>query len=562
MLLPPSSGAPDVAPFCFDDAEVALIPIEDLQATGMSDACERRLLQRPHAVRVRHVFDASFARVHRMATALAAAAPDVYPPPRLSNIALLADSHQGHPYFRPFIGMSLVLYATDFDPESSSIEHAAYQLIVAERLGQTKRAGLAALEALPYLSSLSAEATADFCTGAARSKRPDAEAARLVAAALPVLLDKLRCDGLVEDRKPPSGYARIKGTPLVVSLDVVPVIQGLVKRLDAIAVEVAEQHYTRQRARTADLPSASDRLLAYLNHSCPRLLIVDGPNGRLLWDPQKPAELTAIAAAISQAGDRPLESLLLDLRAVDAVTALFFARVKDAASFLVPNQSLEEAGGVYVQKERALLAYALEQPGLSTLREEAPPFHRQLLVLRAMHEWGHVAVDAGVVPVPSARAADFEAAGVRLAGVFAKIVDALPSEARSTADAELARMRDEGTRLEDLPFSRLEDYRSNLLCRHLLPPGPLDVYVRANVRSLESEPVGQLRKLARYAYEAQYLFLAGFRDPLQYLFEGTFFREEYTVPGLVSEDMTQELVLAVGALCACYELDKTRILPG
>jgi hypothetical protein len=544
-----------------DEPDVVLIPIEDLGASGMSDACERRLLDRAEgAVRVRHLFDAAFSRVWRVASELSRKAPDIYPPPRLANVVLLTRAERSHPYFRPFVGMSLVLYAADFEPETSSTEHAAYQLILAERLGQTRRMGLAALEALPYLAQLDEDGVLDFARGAARSQRPDAEAARLVAEALPKLSGHLRIDGLAEDPKPPQGYGRIKGTPIVVAVEQAPVIQTLVKRLDAISSEVVSGYFEREALRSSSSPSTADRVLAYLAEEAPELVLVDAA-GEIVWDPRDAAALDRVRDAFARAGDRPLESLLADLRAVDATTKLFFRSVAGAEGFSIPNQNLEEGGGVFIHQTRGLLAYALAQPGLEPLREEAPPYHRQLLVARAMHEWGHIAVDAGLVPVPPSRDADFKAAGDRLASTFAEIVAGLPSQARAAADSELAAMKAEGTRLEDLPFSRLEDYRSNLLCRRLLPPGPLDAYVRANVRSLESEPVAALRKLARYAYEVQYLFLLGLRDPIRYLFEGTYFREEYTLPGLVSEAMAKRLIAAVGALCACYELDEARIAP-
>ena len=540
-------------------SDVALIALEDLGAAGMSDSCERSLLERAAgALDIRHLFDAAFSRMWRVSNALTQKAPDIYPPPRLANVVLLARAERSHPYFRPFVGMSLVLYVADFQPETSSVEHAAYQLILAERLGQTRRMGLAALEALPYLAQLDDDGVADFTRGAERSQRPDAEAARLVAEALPKLRGHLHIDGLATAPKPPTGYGRIKGTPIVVAVEQAPVIQALVKRLDAICGEVVTAYFEREAVRSPAQPTAAERLLGYLAEEAPELVIVDDA-GVIMWDRREPTALDGVREAFAAAGDRPLQSLLADLRSIDTTTKLFFARVIGAESFSIPNQNLEEAGGVFIHQSRGLLAYALPQPGFEPLREQAPPFHRPLLVARAMHEWGHIAVDAGMVPVPASRRADFEAAGELLASTFAAIVAGLPSDARGAADRELAAMKAEGTRLEELPFSRLEDYRSNLLCRRLLPRGPVDAYVRANVRSLESEPVGPLRKLARYAYEAQYLFLAGLRDPLRYLFEGTYFREEYTQAGLLSEAMAKKLIAAVGELCGCYELDETRL---
>jgi hypothetical protein len=182
-----------------------------------------------------------------------------------------------------------------------------------------------------------------------------------------------------------------------------------------------------------------------------------------------------------------------------------------------------------------------------------------LLAARAMHEWGHLAVDGGVVPVPVSKEQEAAGAHAALEHLFSRIVNGMPADAAELADRELRAMRDEGTRLADLPFSRMEDYRANLVSKRLLSDAALQAYVRANVRSLATENVGTLRKLARYAYEAQYLWLADVLDPWRYLMESTYFREEFVDSKLVTEGAARELVEAVGRMCRCYEVDLSRL---
>lgn len=546
------------AAFYFAHPDVFLIPVEHLGPTGLSDAFAAELDRRSIVSKsFRGVFDEAFRRLFSALSQLATKAPDAFPPPRLVHIAVLLDSSRMHPYFQPFEGMSSVAYASDFDPARSSVEHAAYELLFAERLGQTRRASLAAMAALPYLFQLDEAHRRDFMDGARRSARPDAGAARAVADLLPELQANAACEGIDFEGAPPEGYGRVKSTPLAFRRDFLPTLQRFVKDLDGIAHGVVEAYYKVEQARRDD-QNPEEEVCRFLHEERPRVLVVT-KSGSLLWEPALPEATADVREAISGIGERPAHSLIADLRLVSDVTSLFYLGVKGAADFRVPTQSVEESGGVYVHHDRKLLAYALEQPGLQPLREEAPPYHRFLLAARAMHEWGHLSVEAGVIRVPPERRAEHDAARAEVRAIFERIVSRTSPEARPLIQEEVRFLLDEGTDFSALPFARIEDYGANLLVRRLLPPEPFEAYARANIRSLATEDIGLLRKLARYAYEVQYLTLIGLEDPWCYLTSSTYFREEFVDTGVVSEDDAKALIVAVGRVCACHEVDETRI---
>lgn len=563
---------PELSGFYFGQDEVLLLPVEELGSEPiprLSQALVEELLRRDlaHEAWVTSCNEL-LAHVHAVTTQLAAGAAEFFPPPRRSNLIVLRGDDRLHPYFSPFPEMSVVLYASDLEPETGSLEVAAFHYLMAERLGQTKRVATAVLAALPYLLSLDALGVASFARGAARSTRPDRAIVALVAAKLPWLREVMIYAGGAAPRSVeaeagasapsavPEGYARVRGTALSIPKASAPELQALVKELDALGERLLDGYFTRQRARSA---AHGEDVVAFVQDERPSTLIVD-VKGAVLWDPAAPDEVAALRAALGELGERPSRSLIADLRVVGRVTERFFACVRRADSFAVPTESLEEAGGLYIHQERRLLAYALEQTGLSPLAEEGLPFHRWLLAARAMHEWGHVAVEGGVIPVPPKNQGAFQAAGEELAALFARVVNQLPSEAQDVADAELRAMREEGTRLVDLPFSRMEDYRANLLCRRLLPARCVEAYVRVNVRPLVTVGPSSLRKLARYAYEAQYLWLSEMADPWAYLESATYFMEEYVLSGLVSHELARRLIACVGRVARAFEVDEEAIL--
>jgi hypothetical protein len=542
-----------VATFCFEEPRAILIPIEHLHEGGLSDDFARELeTRRLLDPSFRRLFDGAFVSLQRRQNELHAAAPEYFLPPRILNWVILRDPTL-HAYFQPFTGMCALLYAADLEEASSSVAHAELQMVVAERIVQTGRLSRAYLAAIPHLLAMSETEVSDFCEGARRSTRPDADAVRALAELTDVLRSNVETEGLREPGDPKEGYGRVKGTPLVVPKTFGAVLQTLAARIEAAPPLVLEEH-ARHEATIALGDEPRSRVVDFLRSERPEVLIADG-HGQLLWRPGD--DTTTLEQALPELGSAVADSLIADLATVGSVTDRFFACVRGARAMPVPRETLEEAGGVYLHHDLGRIVYALEQPGIAPLSEAALPWSRKSLAARVMHEWGHVAVDAGVVPPSSVEA--LRAVETRVAAAFDRIVKELPSEYKTSANQELLEMREEGTRLVDLPYSRMEDYRANLLVKRLLPPEPIEAYVRTNVRSLMIEDVQPLRKLARYAYEAQYLWLAAIDEPWDYFIRSTYFSEEFLESGFASLDATKALFAALRALCECHVVDETRL---
>jgi hypothetical protein len=540
-----------LATFCFEEPRAILIPVEHLHERGLSDefAVElaRRGLLDPS---FRRLFDDAVTNLKRRQTQLHRAAPEHFLPPRALNWVILRDPTL-HGFFQPFPGMCALLYAADLEEATSSVAHTELQMVVAERVVQTGRLSRAYLAAIPHLLAMTEEEVADFREGARRSTRPDADAVRALAELVPELRSQVETEGLRTPGDPKEGYGRVKGTPLVVPKSFGPALQTLAVRIEEAPPRVLEEH-SRHEASISPGDQPRARVLDFLRRERPDVLIADG-QGQLLW---RPGDDTAtLDRALPALGSAVADSLIADLATVGSVTERFFACVRGARAMSVPRATLEEAGGVYLHHDLGRIVYALEQPGIAPLQEAALPWSRHSLGARVMHEWGHVAVDAGVVP-PSGALREAEA---RVAAAFDRILAELPSDFKASANDELLAMREEGTRLVDLPYSRLEDYRANLIVKRLLPPEPMEAYVRTNVRSLIIEDVQPLRKLARYAYEAQYLWLAELDDPWHYFVRSTYFGEEYLDSGFATLEAVKELFGALRALCECHAVDESRL---
>jgi hypothetical protein len=546
-----------IATFCFEEPRAILVPVEHLHAGGLSDEfaseLERRALLAPS---FRRVFDGAFTNLHRRQTQLHHAAPEHFLPPRIVNWVILRDPTL-HAFFQPFTGMCALLYASDLDDASTSVAHTELQMAVAERVVQTGRLSRAYLAAIPHLLAMSEEEVVDFRAGALRSTRPDADAVRALAELATELRSHVETEGIRAPGEPKEGYGRVKGTPLVVPKSFGAVLQTLAARIEEAPPRVLDAHSRHESTvEVGDHPRS--RVLDFLRSERPEVLIADG-TGQLLWRPGQ--DTAALERALPELGSAVADSLIADLATVGSVTDRFFDCVRGAREMPVPRETLEEAGGVYLHHDLGRIVYALEQPGIAPLSEAALPWSRRSLAARVMHEWGHVAVDAGVVGVPPSGLLALRAAEARVAAAFDQIVKELPSEYKTTANEELLEMREEGTRLVDLPYSRMEDYRANLLVKRLLPPEPMEAYVRTNVRSLMIEDVRPLRKLARYAYEAQYLWLAAIDDPWDYFMRSTYFSEEFVESGFVSLEAAKELFGALRALCECHVVDEARLDP-
>lgn len=547
--------------FYFACPQVFLIPIEHLSPTGMS-APFARLVQEQRGVSAAWVelFNQAVARYFERVSMLADKAPKYWRMPRLANVCMVQDAEHTRPYYQPFPQNSWLLYETDFDPECSNVEHATYQLVHVERLGLTGDAGMTWIHNLSYFIARSAEERAAFALGCEASPRPDTAAFRAIGELMD-LLGSLYHDQLRPGPTSPEiRTARIELAGLTVPEEHREMIQALPKKCLAATHNVIHRYYQEQK-RGGSLDEPERALVDWLKDTAPMVLLTDHLGGTVS-DPDRADEVDGLRVVLKGIPSRAAESLREDWSLIDRHTRIFLAALVDSDELELPTDALDQEGGIYIHDKRKLIAYCLAQPGLRTLAEEAPPYHRMLVGARTIHEWGHLAVDAGMVAVPSHLAESHEEAHRELVEIFDQIVASAPHDLRRIADREIELLRLEGYRLGDMPLDRVADYQANILAHAFLSVGEMEAYIRTNVRPLiDEKEVGPYLGLARHAYEYQYLLLSGIEDPFGYFVSSTWFAEQFFETGIVDEAGARELLDAVTALFGFYEIDTTRVRP-
>jgi hypothetical protein len=267
-------------------------------------------------------------------------------------------------------------------------------------------------------------------------------------------------------------------------------------------------------------------------------------------------------------GQSAAASLRADLEVVASRSRTFLESLAQPEALPAPHPGTEQGGLAYLHETRRMVAYNLREPGMRRLLEPAPPFERLLLGARTVHEWCHLAADAGWVAVPADGVAEYEAVRAELAAVLEEVFAAAPLPLRQGAWPDLARLPGfdgrPGAVLAALPVERMPDWQSNLLASEYLTVGELETYVRTNVRTLRSDAAthGVFSRLVRYAYEFQYLALSRVADPLGWFADSTWFRNDYLAAGVIDELRWRRLVATVRRLCACHVVDRSRFRPG
>ncbi|HZJ69852.1 MAG TPA: hypothetical protein VFF36_02905, partial [Planctomycetota bacterium] len=393
------------------------------------------------------------------------------------------------------------------------------------------------------------------------SVRPDAAALCAVADALP-WLRRLRHEPL---HPPPAGarHRRIPGTGLLVppSLEAEP--PALAATCERVATAVLDRYRVAQRGSNG---MALGELGDWLAADAPPLLVVQ--RGRVVWEPARADRVGPLRRALEGAPPRAVESIRLDLAAVARVTRAFEAAVVDPSALpaAAPGYTVE-TGYTYLHRERRMVAYDLDEPGIERMLGPALPYARLMLAARTAHEWAHLADAAGWVPrvVPDAewrvRRADVAAA------LKAAVRDA-PAAVREETAADLRALEAErplGEALVRVLVTRLPDYRANLIARHLLTPAERETYVRHNVRTLRHEyaPGQRWRLLLRYLFEYQYLLpalgMSAVPDPREFFVTSTWFDQDFVAANILDPAGFAALATAVGRLCAAYAVDETRL---
>ena len=518
------------------------IPIEHLGPRGMTRelagaVCEARGVSTDWVA----IFNEAFRRYWSRAEALFKKAPSTWFPPRTQHVCVAKDVLGAPPYTQPFEQSSWLLYEADFDGATSSIELATYLFFHTERYGIAKNVMAASIHNLAYFLARSDEQIADFVAGAKRSTRPDAEVLRAVA-------DATAWQLYHSDIKPPpdtkvAQLGKLEAADLFVPME----LQTPMKQLAATTKRVGEDVVRDYDDRIAGQGNGADLLCTWLEDEVPRVLVV-GQGGRTLWDPDAP-DTSSLRSVVTRIQRTPAESVRDDLAVIGKHTSDFLAKLRDPSALPKPHD-LDQDAGAYIHQERQLIAYDIEHPRMKRLSTPAAPYQRLMLGARTIHEWGHLAVDGGLVAVPDGKLSGFNDAQQRAAGIIDQALDAAPDDLSALAEGH------RGEHFVGVIMQRMDDFQANMLARTLLSEGEMETYVRANVVSLFQEMAASpWIKLARHAYEFQYLRLSKMPDPMAYFIGSTWFRHHFVEAQIVSQEGTSALFDAVKDICDCYAID-------
>ena len=537
------------------DPRLILIPIEHLSTDGMSRELAALLRDDPRWDDARTaLFDAAFSRYWARSADLARRTR-TWPGPRLRHVAIVTDPAAVRPFVQLLNTSAWLLYRDDFDPARANPELGAYLLVVGDRMAVSGEVASAPLHAAAYWLERSDDECAAFIDAAARATRPDAEAVRAVADALP-WLRQLRHDTV----RPPAsgGHRAISGTGLLVPPAVVDEPQRLV---DACAAD-ARQAIARYRAGWRDDPrSAIAGVCEWLAHDVPPLVVTSQGN-RIVWDPNASDRVGALRSELRQADRAAVEAIGKDLRVIARHTRAFHAALTDPEALPPPAPETEQRGYAYLHVKRTLIAYNLREPGIERLNGPALPFARAMLGARAVHEWAHLAADAGWVP-RVASTETFAAVRAELAGALDDVVQRAPAPIAGVAAADLAKLAradSPGAALTELLLTRVADYQANLIAMRFLDENERETYVRQNVRTLRFEygPTQLWRLLVRYLYEFQYLRFSAVADPGAYFVRSTWLDEDFFRTGVLDAERFDRLTAAVARVCECWAVDEGR----
>ena len=554
----------DLADYYFAHPEMFVIPIEHLSRDGMSAAFATLVRQRTTlGAEWVEGFNAAFRLYWERLSELAVRAPRDWFPPRLQHCCAVTAPLRVRPYFQPFNKSSWLLHASDFDPAVSDPEFGAYQLIHAERMGLLQEVTQPVLRNLSYWLVRSDEEIEAFCAACRRSPRPDAGAFRALADAMPWIRrlyhDPLKRPMLatVEPSVP------VPGTGLLLPRSAQPQLEALQRRW-RVAAEAAVRGFHDSYARRGR--DRAGELCAWLREHRPATLLT-GELGETLWDPRASDETSAVRAALGGVGEAAAASIRADVEVIHAHSSRFLSSLASPQALPAPHPDTAQNGLCYLHVSRKLIAYNLREPGMERLRVPAPPYERFMLGARVLHEWGHLAVEAGWVPVAAERRREFDAARDQLAALFEAGYRAAPGRLRQHTAAAMAQLaRDAGglgRGLADIAVRRLPDYQANLLARYYLTLAERETYIRNNVYALvrESPPPAIFQRLARALFESQYLRFSDVPDVRRYFLCSTWFTEDYMAAGALTEALLEPLLAVVGRLCDCVAVDWTKFTP-
>lgn len=550
-----------LAEFYFSDPRLVLVPIEHLTPTGTSRAFADLVAARRGWSRARlDLLDAAVARYWTRSTDLARRTR-TWPAPRLRHVAVVADPLAVRPYAQLLNTSAWTLYDCDLDPDHSDPELAAYLLVLGDRMALSGEVATAPLHAAAYWFERSGVERAAFAAAAARSRRPDAAALRAVAKAL-AWLPELRHE-VLRPTESSAPHRAIPGTGLLVPRALEEAPPALVEECASAARGALASFRAAWRGPDrAAVATVADWLAA----AAPRLLVT-AERGRIVWDPDAPTRTAALTRALRDADGVAVAAIGDDLRVIDERSRALLSSLVDPTALPAVDADLAQTGYSYLHRSRRLIAYNLHESGMERLHGPPLPYARAMLAARTVHEWAHLVVDAGWVPlvVGERELADRVAA---FAAELDAVMEAAAAAVRALTAADVAalgaRGESPGGALAGIVLDRMPDYRANLVARLVLEDGELEVYVRHNVRSLRHEypPARLWRMLARFLYEYQYLGFSAVEDARTYFLRSTWFDRDFLESGALDDASFDRLAAHVAALCACYAVDASRVVSG
>ena len=543
--------------FSRHDPRILLIPLEHLSSQGVSEPFQRWWIQDAGypADRV-HLLDRAFSLYWQRSRDLAARCTD-WPAPRRRNIAVAQDSIAVPPYAQLLNISTWTLYACDLDPATSHAEIVAYLLVQGDRMAQTGEVTEAAVRNAPYWFHRTYAELARFTAATRASIRPDAEAYRALARALPWLRQLAHAQ--LRPAKAKQRCLPIVGSRLLVPQDLAHEPPRLIA--DWRSAATAAQQTYRAAWREPD-PTAVAHLCDWLRTSGPALVICDGAQS-VVWSSVSPLATAQLEAALAGASGAAVRDIESDLRTVASCSRAFHDSLKQPGLLPRVGPELDPGGYVFLHKRFDCIAYDLDEPGMDRRRSPALPYARAMLAARTIHEWAHLAVKAGWVPATSVEREN--AARTAVASILDEIAASAPDRVRALTAPDLAEVAahtagEIGRGLLQILLNRISDFLANLLAQRYLSSVELETYVRHNIRTLRPHyrPSQLWRMMLRYVYEAQYLRLIGVDDPLELLLDSTSAREDLLDSSAVQPARLKHLYEAVSEYCDTFAVDESR----
>lgn len=547
----------DLESFYFGDERISLLPVEELDENGLRPGYARRLdARRPLGPREIALFDEGFRRYWQRTLRLAQRSPG-FAPPRRRHVVVVHEPDAVRPYASLLNTTAWTLYACDLAPDTAHPELVAFLLRLGDRMGELGEVTRAALWEAPYFFDRDEEECAAFARAAESSTRPDADALRALARALP-WLRRLHHVAL---RPAPDGVTvrEIPGSGLLVPEQLLAEPPALVAAWEGAAREIVTRFHARWHGGSHE--TACEALCSWLEATRPPLLL--RRRGRNLWHPGTPSRLQPVRDALIDAVASAIEEVQRDLVVMAERTSHFVEIVGDPLNWSPGSTVFDPGGYACFDAGARLLAYDLEEPGIERLLAPPLPFARWMLGARCAHELGHAAVDAGYVP-QCVTDHELQRRIDALSDAFERAVCEAPLPVRTVSARDLEQLsagRPPGEALAHFWLTRLPDDRANALALPLLRSEERETYVRHNVRSLGLlvGPGAIWRRLARYLLELQYLRFSAITDARTFFLVSTGFADEFLASALLREDTFDQLVSAGAALCAAYAVDLSRL---